>query len=151
MGAGVALLAGWTLLLLWADRRPLQHKGVLRLTILVISGLMAKRRARPPRRPHHQSCLAPRARCSSACSPCSAPAMAWRDASSSEWRHQMDPAISRAADHGMLLGDRAGHGAAAGTRGLAGVRHRAATGIHPGPGWQLHDPAAGRHRRGVDA
>lgn len=46
MGAGAALMAGWTLLL-WADRRPLQRKGVLPLTMLVIGGLLANdRRAR---------------------------------------------------------------------------------------------------------
>jgi hypothetical protein len=41
MGAGAALMAGWTLLLLWADRRPLQRKGVLPLTMVVVAGLAA--------------------------------------------------------------------------------------------------------------
>jgi hypothetical protein len=41
MGAGAALLAGWTLLLGWADRRPLQRKDVLPLTMVAIAGLMA--------------------------------------------------------------------------------------------------------------
>lgn len=39
---GVALMLGWTLLLIWADRKPLERKGVLLLTIFpVITGLMA--------------------------------------------------------------------------------------------------------------
>ena len=41
MGAGAALMAGWTHLLLWADRQPLQRKDVLPLTMLVVAGLMA--------------------------------------------------------------------------------------------------------------
>jgi hypothetical protein len=40
--AGAPLMAGWTVLLLWADRRPLARRGVLPITILpVIAGLMA--------------------------------------------------------------------------------------------------------------
>lgn len=39
---GAALMAGWTALLLWADRAPLDRKGVLPLTIFpVIAGLAA--------------------------------------------------------------------------------------------------------------
>ncbi len=39
---GAPLMAGWTVLLLWADRRPLERRGVLPITILpVIAGLMA--------------------------------------------------------------------------------------------------------------
>jgi hypothetical protein len=35
-----ALMLGWTVLLLWADRRPLERKGVLLLTVCpVIAGL----------------------------------------------------------------------------------------------------------------
>ena len=38
---GVALMLGWTVLLIWADRKPLARKGVLLLTICpVIVGLM---------------------------------------------------------------------------------------------------------------
>lgn len=38
---GVALMLGWTLLLIWADRKPLARKGVLLPTICpVIVGLM---------------------------------------------------------------------------------------------------------------
>ena len=39
---GAALMLGWTCLLIWADRKPLERKGVLLLTIFpVIVGLMA--------------------------------------------------------------------------------------------------------------
>ncbi len=39
---GAALMAGWTALLLWADRAPLERKGVLPLTVFpVIAGLAA--------------------------------------------------------------------------------------------------------------
>ena len=42
MGLGSSSMFGWTALLLWAYRRPLERKGVLLLTIFpVISGLMA--------------------------------------------------------------------------------------------------------------
>jgi hypothetical protein len=42
MGMGASLMVGWTALLLWADRRPLERKGVLPLTVLpVIAGLAA--------------------------------------------------------------------------------------------------------------
>jgi len=38
---GVALVLGWTLLLIWADRKPLERKDILLLTICpVIVGLM---------------------------------------------------------------------------------------------------------------
>ena len=38
--AAAALMLGWTALLLWADRRPLERKGVLLLTVCpVIAGL----------------------------------------------------------------------------------------------------------------
>lgn len=40
--AGAPLMAGWTILLLWADRRPLERHGVLPITMVpVIAGLMA--------------------------------------------------------------------------------------------------------------
>jgi hypothetical protein len=40
MGMGASLMLGWTALLLWADRQPLERKGVLPLTVLpVIAGL----------------------------------------------------------------------------------------------------------------
>jgi hypothetical protein len=42
MRAGAPLMAGWTVLLLWADRRPLERAGVLPITIApVIAGLAA--------------------------------------------------------------------------------------------------------------
>jgi len=33
MGVGAALMLGWTVLLLWADRKPVERRGVLLLTI----------------------------------------------------------------------------------------------------------------------
>ena len=39
LGIGATLMFGWTALLLWADRRPLERKGVLLLTVAVILGL----------------------------------------------------------------------------------------------------------------
>ena len=40
--AGAPLMAGWTVLLLWADRKPLERRGVLPITIApVVVGLMA--------------------------------------------------------------------------------------------------------------
>ena len=42
MGMGASLMLGWTALLLWADRKPMERKGVLPLTVLpVIAGLAA--------------------------------------------------------------------------------------------------------------
>ncbi len=42
MGMGAALMLGWTALLVWADRKPLERKGVLPLTVFpVIAGLVA--------------------------------------------------------------------------------------------------------------
>lgn len=42
MAVGAALMAGWTVLLLWADRRPVERRGVLLLTICpVLLGLDA--------------------------------------------------------------------------------------------------------------
>jgi len=42
MGLGASLMFGWTVLLLWANRRPMERKGVLALTIFpVITGLLA--------------------------------------------------------------------------------------------------------------
>jgi len=42
MGMGASLMIGWTALLLWADRKPVERKGVLPLTVLpVIAGLAA--------------------------------------------------------------------------------------------------------------
>jgi hypothetical protein len=41
MRVGAPLMAGWTLLLLWADRRPIERRGVLPITVApVIAGLM---------------------------------------------------------------------------------------------------------------
>ncbi|MFC1496069.1 hypothetical protein ACFL52_01490 [Candidatus Margulisiibacteriota bacterium] len=47
MGIGASLMLGWTVLLIWADRKPLERKGILLLTVfpvvfgLFISGLWA--------------------------------------------------------------------------------------------------------------
>ncbi|MDH3728985.1 MAG: hypothetical protein OER77_15750, partial [Myxococcales bacterium] len=40
MGLGGSLMLGWTMLLLWADRKPMERRGVLLLTVFpVIVGL----------------------------------------------------------------------------------------------------------------
>lgn len=40
MGIAASLMAGWTLLLIWADRKPLARKGILPLTVFpVVLGL----------------------------------------------------------------------------------------------------------------
>ena len=47
MGVGASLMLSWAVLLLWADRRPLERKGVLLLTVfpaltcLAITGIAA--------------------------------------------------------------------------------------------------------------
>jgi hypothetical protein len=47
MGMGASLMLGWTFLLIWADRRPVERRGVLILTVfpvlfgLIISGIYA--------------------------------------------------------------------------------------------------------------
>lgn len=42
MGLGASLMFGWTALLLWAYRKPMERRGVLALTVFpVISGLVA--------------------------------------------------------------------------------------------------------------
>ncbi len=38
MGMGAPLMLGWTILLLWADRKPVERKDVIPLTLLVIAG-----------------------------------------------------------------------------------------------------------------
>lgn len=38
MGMGAPLMFGWTILLLWADHKPLERKGILPITLLVIAG-----------------------------------------------------------------------------------------------------------------
>jgi hypothetical protein len=44
MAFGAALMAGWTVLLLWADRKPVERRGVLLITVFpVIAGLNAAR------------------------------------------------------------------------------------------------------------
>lgn len=46
MGMGASLMLGWTALLLWADRRPLERRGVLPLTVFpVVAGLAANEAA----------------------------------------------------------------------------------------------------------
>jgi hypothetical protein len=40
MGMGASLMAGWTALLIWADRKPIERKGILPLTVFpVIFGI----------------------------------------------------------------------------------------------------------------
>jgi hypothetical protein len=41
MGMGAPLMLGWTILLLWADRKPLERKWILPITLFVIFGLVA--------------------------------------------------------------------------------------------------------------
>jgi hypothetical protein len=41
MGMGASLMFGWTALLLWADRRPVDRMGVLPLTIVPVIGGLA--------------------------------------------------------------------------------------------------------------
>ena len=41
MGYGASLMLGWTVLLLWAARRPIERRFVAALTVLVIHGLVA--------------------------------------------------------------------------------------------------------------
>jgi hypothetical protein len=44
MAFGSALMAGWTVLLVWADRKPLERRGVLLITVFpVIVGLNVSR------------------------------------------------------------------------------------------------------------
>ena len=38
MGMGAPLMLAWTILLLWADRKPLKRKGILPITLLVVFG-----------------------------------------------------------------------------------------------------------------
>jgi len=40
-GYAAALMLGWTALLVWASRRPLERAGIAALTVLVIYGLIA--------------------------------------------------------------------------------------------------------------
>ena len=41
MCMAAALMFGWTLLLIWADRKPVERRGVLPLTVVVVIGLAA--------------------------------------------------------------------------------------------------------------
>ena len=41
MGYGASLMLGWTALLLWAHRRPVERRVVAALTVVVIYGLVA--------------------------------------------------------------------------------------------------------------
>lgn len=41
MGYGATLMGGWTVLLVWASRRPLERAFVAALTVFVIYGLVA--------------------------------------------------------------------------------------------------------------
>lgn len=38
MRFGAALMLGWSVLLLWADRKPLERRGILPITVFVIAG-----------------------------------------------------------------------------------------------------------------
>jgi hypothetical protein len=38
MGMGAPLMLAWTVLLLWADRKPIERKGILPITLLVVLG-----------------------------------------------------------------------------------------------------------------
>jgi hypothetical protein len=38
LGLGAPLMLAWTVLLLWADRKPLERRGILPITLLVILG-----------------------------------------------------------------------------------------------------------------
>jgi drug/metabolite transporter (DMT)-like permease len=40
MGLGGSLMVGWTVLLLWADRNPVERRGVLAITCVVVIGLI---------------------------------------------------------------------------------------------------------------
>ena len=41
LGLGASLMIGWTFLLIWADRKPLERKGVLLITAFpVITGIL---------------------------------------------------------------------------------------------------------------
>jgi hypothetical protein len=41
LGLGASLMLGWSFLLIWADRKPLERKGVILLTVFpVITGLI---------------------------------------------------------------------------------------------------------------
>jgi hypothetical protein len=40
MNLGASLMLGWTLLLLWASRRPAERAAVLLLTVVVVIGLL---------------------------------------------------------------------------------------------------------------
>lgn len=40
MGLAGSLMLGWTILLLWADRNPVERRGVLMITNVVILGLI---------------------------------------------------------------------------------------------------------------
>ncbi len=44
MGLGASLMFGWTALLIWGDRKPIERKGILLITIFpVIAGIYANR------------------------------------------------------------------------------------------------------------
>jgi hypothetical protein len=36
LGVGIVLMLGWTTLLIWADRKPLERKGVLLITLIPV-------------------------------------------------------------------------------------------------------------------
>jgi hypothetical protein len=40
MGMGAPLMFGWTVLLLWADRKPVERRGILLITLIPVTGLV---------------------------------------------------------------------------------------------------------------
>ena len=38
MGMGAPLMIGWTVLLIWSDQKPVERKGILPITLIVIAG-----------------------------------------------------------------------------------------------------------------
>lgn len=41
MGVGASLMLGWTALLVWGDRKPVERKGILALTVFpVVTGIL---------------------------------------------------------------------------------------------------------------
>lgn len=46
MGMGASLMLGWTALLLWADRKPMERRGVLPLTVFPVIAGLASNQAR---------------------------------------------------------------------------------------------------------
>jgi hypothetical protein len=41
MGMGAPLMLAWSVLLLWAERKPIERRGILPITLLVVAGEVA--------------------------------------------------------------------------------------------------------------